>query len=128
MIKIVFKNLEESELAKEAVLDRLQATVDRFPELREHKITVTLSMDNSPLKPGPDYFNVKLVIIGKKYKEIILEKSASSLYIALADVTGHALERLNRYGDKQRVKQRSRERKLLKKRAASKADARLSSL
>ena len=29
MIRVVFKNLEESELAKEAVYDRLQATIDR---------------------------------------------------------------------------------------------------
>jgi ribosome-associated translation inhibitor RaiA len=115
MIRIVFKNLEESELAKEATLERMQTTIDRFPDLKNHRITVTLSMDNSPLKPGPDVFKVKMIIVGKKYEQIALEKSAMSLYVALADVVEHALERLNRFGDKKRVKQRNHERRLLHK-------------
>jgi len=113
MIRIIFKDLDESELAKEAVFDRIQATMDRFPDLTRHKLTFTLSMDNSQFKPGPDLFKVKLVITGKKYGGIILEKSAISLYTALADVSNHMLERLNRYGDKKRIKDRSLARKIL---------------
>lgn len=122
MIRIIFKNLEESELARDAAIERIQATVDRFPDLEGHRMTLTLSMDNSPLKPGPDLFKVKLRIVGKKYNNIFLEKSAISLYIALADVVEHALERLNRFGDKQRVKQRNRERKLLKQSRTQQGD------
>jgi hypothetical protein len=113
MIRIIFKDLEESALAKEAVHSRLQATMDRFPDLAGHRLTVTLSMDNSQFKPGPDLFKVKLVIVGKKYGGIILEKSAISLYAALADLSNHALERLNRFGDKQRIKNRTHARKIL---------------
>jgi hypothetical protein len=116
MIRIIFKGLDESELAKEAVLERIQATIDRFPDLEGHKLTFTLSMDNSQFKPGPDLFNVKLIITGKKYGGVVLEKSAMSLYTALAQVSAHALERLNRFGDKQRIKNRTLARKLLQTR------------
>ena len=112
MIRIVFKNLEESELAKSVVQERLHTTLERFPDLIDHRMAVTLSMDNSPLKPGPDMFKVKLMITGKKYRNIVLEKSAMSLYVALAEVVDHTLERLNRFGDKQRVKSRAASRQL----------------
>ncbi len=114
MIRIIFKDIEESELAREAVHDRIQATIDRFPDLEGHKLTFTLSMDNSPFKPGPDLFKVKLIITGKKYGGVVLEKSAMSLYTALADLSNHTLERLNRVGDKHRIKNRTIARKLLR--------------
>lgn len=116
MIRIIFKDLDESELAKEAVHDRIQAIKDRFPDLEEHKLIFTLRMDNSQFKPGPDLFKVKLIITGKKYGGVVLEKSATSLYKALGDVSVHALERLNRFGDKRRIKNRNLERKLLQTR------------
>lgn len=112
MIRIIFKGLEESELVREAVHDRFEATLERFPDLEGHRITVMLSMDNSQFKPGPDLFKVKLVIVGQKYGGVILEKSAMSLYTALADVSNHALERLNRFGDRKRVKNRALARKI----------------
>jgi ribosome-associated translation inhibitor RaiA len=115
MIRIIFKNLDKSELAKDIVNERLQSTIDRFPDLRSHRLSVTLCMDNSPLKPGPDLFKVKLLITGKKYKNIVLEKSALSLYAALADVIEHTLERLNRFGDKERIKERTLARNFLKR-------------
>lgn len=113
MIRIVFKNLDESEIAKEVVQSAAQATFSRFPDLEGHEQTYTISMDNSQFKPGPDLFKVKLVIIGKKYGGLVLQKSAKSLYIALAELCEHSLERLNRFGDRQRVKNRARARKLL---------------
>lgn len=113
MIRIIFKNVDESELAKQAVYDRFQDTIDRFPDLEGHRITFTLSMDNSQFKPGPDLFKVKLVIAGKKYGGVILEKSSVSLYTALGDVYERTLERLNRFGDRQRVKNRTLARKIL---------------
>ena len=66
---------------------------------------MTISMKNSPFQAGPDVFSVKIQCHGGRYRGVILQKSASSLYIALADLVDHLLERLNRYGDKSRVKQ-----------------------
>jgi len=111
-MRIVFKNFDQSQLAKEAVEERLGDMVEKFPELKNHKISVTLSMENSPLQAGPDVFTVKVVIQSGPYGGTALSKSASSLYVALADVREHLLEVLNRTGDKIRVVHRSKERKL----------------
>lgn len=107
MVTVVFKNLDQSDLTKESVIARLQDTIDRFPDLVGHRITVTLSMENSPQQAGPDHFTVKIHVRGKKYRDVLLDKSAITIYLALADVNEHLLERLNRMGDRKRVKQRS---------------------
>lgn len=107
MIRVIFKGLDKSELAKNLVHERISTVVGRFPDLKSHRMDLTLSMENSPTQAGPDVFTVKLFINGKRYKSISIQKSAPSLYIALADVVEHSLERLNRYGDKIRVKRRN---------------------
>ncbi len=113
MIEVAFKNLEQSEFTKSITLERAQTIIDRFPDLQQHKMKITLSMENSPRQAGPDVFKVRFLVLGKKYSKIILEKAGSTFYLALADAVNHMLERLNRYGDKKRVKQRNRNRKLL---------------
>lgn len=111
MIKVIFKNLDSSELAREAAVERMLSIVEKFDELKRSRIVVTLEMQNSPIQPGPDLFNVKVQVNGGRYQGVRVEKSASSLYVALADVVDHMLETLNRFSDKVRVKNRSRARK-----------------
>ncbi len=114
MIQVVFKNLKESEFVKEAAIEKMKSMIERFPDLSDHKITSTLSMENSPLKPGPDLFTVKIVISGWRYKDLVLKKSGPNIYAAMAEVFDYALERLNRYGDKNRVKELKKQRDLQK--------------
>lgn len=111
-MRIVFRNLEKSELAKEAVKERLGDMVEKFPKLKDHRITVTLFMENSPAQPGPDSFGVKVLIQGRDYRNVSLCKTSPSLYRALADVKEHLLEVLNRTGDRTRVAERAMERRL----------------
>ena len=111
MIQIVFKNLDKSELAKEAVFDRVGDLIAKFPELQTSKIVVTLEMLNSPQQAGVDVFSVKFRVGSGRYGGISLEKSSRSMYVALADVVDHALERLNRYGDRKRVVERGQARR-----------------
>lgn len=110
-MRIVFRNLDKSTLVKETVEERIGEVFEKFPKLREHRITVTLSMENSPIQAGPDFFSVRVLIQGPDFKQIKLEKNSQNLYVALADVKEHLLEQLNRFGDKNRVRQRSRARK-----------------
>ncbi len=114
MILIKFKNLEKSELARQAVQERIEALVEKFSDLRESKIQVTLEMENSPTKAGPDLFKVKLYVSRGRYNGVTVEKSQSNLYVALAEVADHMLEALNRLGDRVRVKERTRARRLSK--------------
>jgi ribosomal subunit interface protein len=112
MIHIKFKNLDKSEMAREAVHDRLASLVEKFPDLSESKIQVTLEVENSPKQSGPDVFKVKLFISRGRYDGITVEKSHTNIYVALADIVDHMLERLNRSGDKTRVKERAAARSL----------------
>lgn len=111
MMRVVFKDLESSEIARNIVTERIQSVIERFPDLARSRLTVTLSMQNSPAQAGPDLFSVKLVSQGGRYKDVVMEKSASNLYVALADLVEHLLERLNRRGDRARVKERAIARK-----------------
>lgn len=111
MIKTTFKNLEKSDLAREVVEERIGDLVEKFPELSSHSILITLSMDNSSAKSGPDEFGVKLHIKGKKFDDLIMEKKSGTLYRAVADVVDAMLERLNRRTDKMRITERSKSRK-----------------
>ena len=114
MIQIKFKNLDKSEIAREAVQERIEVLVLKFDDLCDSKIQVTLQMENSPLQAGPDLFKVKLHVSRGRYAGITVEKSDSSLYVALAEVVEHMLEVLNRFGDRARVKERKRARELTK--------------
>ncbi len=111
MMQVFFKNLDKSEFAKEAALERLETVIHRFPDLSASRIFVTLSMENSPTQAGPDLFRVKVHCRGGRYKDVTLEKTAPNLYAALAEVVEHFLERLNRFGDRERVKNRTASRK-----------------
>ena len=110
MITVNFKNLRKSELVKEAILDRLEDDLIRFPDLNDCRVFVTVSMDNSPEQAGPDLFRVKLRITSGRYKGIILEKSGINFYLALAEMNESLLERLNRFVEKKRVKRRGKAR------------------
>lgn len=112
MIQIKFKNLEKSELAKEAVAERVEALVEKFDDLSDSRITVTLEMENSPTQAGPDVFNVKLHVARGRFDGTTVTKSHSNLYVALADLVDHMLEKLNRAGDRERVKERTKARQL----------------
>lgn len=112
MIHLKFKNLEKSEIAREAVHVRIEALVEKFPDLSESKIQITLEMENSPAQAGPDLFRVKLHVCRGRYDRITVEKADASLYVALAEVVDHMLEKLNRFGDRMRVKERTKARKI----------------
>lgn len=91
MIKVTFKNLEKSELARDVAIERLEVLLDKFPDLRQSRIVVTLEMQNSPAQAGPDLFVVKFQVSGGRYSGVFV-KASTSLYVALADIVDHMLE------------------------------------
>lgn len=98
---------------KESIANRLSDDLERFPDLTEDAISVLVEMENSPFQAGPDLFRVKLRITKGRYQGVILEKTAGSFYTALGELNENLVERLNRFGDKHRVKQRKRARKII---------------
>jgi ribosome-associated translation inhibitor RaiA len=113
MIKIYFKNLDKSELAKDVIHEKIDLLTEKFEDLKKCQIQITLEMENSKLQAGADLFSVKLHISEGRYKGVTVKKSNSNMYIALAEVVDHVLEVLNRSGDKKRVVGRNQIRSLL---------------
>ncbi|MFN7728559.1 MAG: hypothetical protein ACK5P7_05340 [Bdellovibrio sp.] len=104
MIQIKFKNLEKSQLASEAALERIEGLILKFPDLAKSHVQLTLEMQNSPFQAGPDLFKIKLCTTRGRYTGIVVEKEDANLYVALAELTDDMLEVLNRFGDRERVK------------------------
>jgi ribosome-associated translation inhibitor RaiA len=107
---IKFKNLKKSDLTRLAVKEKVEPLIRKFPDLEEGGIQVTLEMENSPFKPGPELFKVKLFVSRGRYRGIVVKKSDANLFLALADLLNHMLEKLNRFGDRRRVKERKKAR------------------
>lgn len=114
MIQVIFRSLKNSEFVKKEVLERFDHFVDRFPDLKNHLIKVTLAMENSPRHPGPDLFKVKVNINGSRYQEVILEKSSQNIYAAISEVSHRLLERFKRNVSKERMRTIKQKRNLLK--------------
>ncbi len=112
MITVHFKNLEKSLLAKEAAISKVNNIIQKFPSMKNSKIKIFLEMQNSPIQAGPDLFKVKVYIASGFYSGIVIQKSHSNLYVALAYVSDYLLERLNRFSDKIRIKARNNARKI----------------
>lgn len=112
MIRILFRNIDPSDMLRETIEERLHPILDKFPDLKTHKVSLSIQMENSPFKAGADLFTLKMRINGDRYKELVLKKSSPNFYLALAEVHEHLLERLNRYGDRERVKNRKQVRTL----------------
>jgi ribosome-associated translation inhibitor RaiA len=110
MISVAFKNLEPSDLARTSAHERMAVLVDKFPELNNHRIRITLEMENAPNKRGADSFSVTVRIQGTKYRNIMVRRDNIQLYPALAKVMDSLLETLNRSGDRVRVTDRAAER------------------
>jgi ribosome-associated translation inhibitor RaiA len=111
VMKIVFKNLKNSDLVSRAVKDRFAPLLNKFPQLQGHRLTVTLEMENSPVKPGRDSFSAKVLVDGRKFRGLNLRRRSDNLYAALAEVTDGMLELLNRAGEKSRMRRRREQRR-----------------
>lgn len=100
MLKIVFKNMESSKLAKDIVQEKINPIIEKFPSLNGHKVTLTLEMENSPKHAGPDLFTVSLMVTGKIYKGLKTKRASSNFYVATADLADGLNQLLSRESDR----------------------------
>jgi len=114
MSQIVFRNLAPSDLTRAFVEERLSQLTAKFPDLRRNHLRVTLRMENSPVQAGPDLFTITLAVGSGRYRGVRLQKSALHFYQALSELMEAMLERLNRWGDRERVRFRQQERRFLR--------------
>ena len=110
MVKVVFKNLEKSEIVRSVTTERIEKTINKFSELGKMAATVIVSREHSHEHSGADLFSAKLLLSGNGHKPVVLEKRAGTLYQAIAMVTDRALEILQRVlsRDRQNIRHKRR--------------------
>lgn len=106
MIQVKFRRLAKSEFIKSKVTERLEALVDKFPELSKSDLIATLDVENTPSQPGRDSYTVKLSINRGQYRGVVISKRDIQFYGALSDVIHHAYETLHRLTEKMRQQKR----------------------
>lgn len=87
MFKIVFKNMKSSTLISANLHNRLGPVLEKYPYLKRHRVTVTIEMENSPLKAGPDFYSISVMLTGKIFKDLRMKKSSDNIYLAVSDLT-----------------------------------------
>lgn len=111
MVRVVFKNLEKSEFIQELVREKISHSLAKFPELENATTTITVGMENSQFRAGPDIFQVRLILLSRGLKPIVLEKEAASPYQAAALLSDRLFEVLHRAFDRRRERLRSEKRR-----------------
>jgi ribosome-associated translation inhibitor RaiA len=107
MLQIVFKNIDRSELTQSVVNRKFQSLIKSFPDLNNHKMTLTLERLNSKFGVGKKLFGVKFYINGRKFKNLVLEKRAQNFYQAIGDLGQSLQENLHRQSEKFKLKYQS---------------------
>ncbi len=109
MFRIVFKNMESSQLAKDFLQQKITLIIDKFPLLQGHRITITVEMENSPQQAGPDLFTLSSFVSGKNFRGLKIKKSSENFYHAAAELfdglnelLGQESHRLTKYKKKQK--------------------------
>jgi ribosome-associated translation inhibitor RaiA len=95
-MKIVFKNMKSSLNAQEIIKEKLEAVFEKFPTLSEHKVTLTVEMENSPRQAGPDQFTISTMVTGKVFKNLRIKKSSKNFYLTVTEVVNGFNKLLNR--------------------------------
>jgi ribosomal subunit interface protein len=96
MFKIIFKNMDSSELVKDIVSEKIQPIIEKYPALVGHQIVLTLEMENSPNQAGPDLFTVTSMVKGKTYKNLKIKRSSSNFYVAIGELADRFNEQLSK--------------------------------
>jgi ribosome-associated translation inhibitor RaiA len=111
VIKVVFKNLQKSDMVRDIAAERLEKMLSKFPDFDGLSSNVIISREHSPENAGINEYSVKLHIEGQGIKPMVLEKRAENFYQALALVSDRALELLHRAHEKDRLHKRQEKRK-----------------
>jgi ribosome-associated translation inhibitor RaiA len=103
MLNIILRNVEDAEQATQLVHELFEPLVRRFPDLREHRITVVLEEDPAPRgRHGSRSLSVKATVDGSRYRAMTLARMTDSLHAAIADVVARLRTMLNHAASKAR--------------------------
>jgi ribosome-associated translation inhibitor RaiA len=111
MVRVVFKNLEKSDMIRDIVGSKILHSLEKFPSLAKATATTIVSRDEARNKNGDEHFSVKLILAGNGIKPIIIEKSSNNLYQAVSIAADSAHEILHRASTRIRERTRLKQRR-----------------
>jgi len=91
--RFAYEKMEPSALAVDVVTARLSEIFQRFDVLRGVRALVTLRIDETLDVAKPDLFQIKLRIETGRLAGLLLDQSAPSFYVALANIGERLTER-----------------------------------
>ncbi|MBY0383582.1 HPF/RaiA family ribosome-associated protein [bacterium] len=104
MITIRFKNLKQSEFIKRSI-ENAFSSLNEDTDLPSPIVSVTVEMQNSPLKAGKDHFVVCSRLWTPEGKALFVKKSGENIFDAISECARTLTERISKQKNK-RISQR----------------------
>lgn len=111
MVKVIFKNLQKSDMVREIVTEKVQHVLSKFPDLKNAAATVFVEMENSLTHPGKDDFRIKLIMASRGNKPVVIQKESDNFYQAASVLADRLFDVLHRYVEKRRDTRRHQQRR-----------------
>lgn len=107
MLNIILRNVEQEEQARALVHERFEPLVKRFPDLREHRITVIVEEHpTSWNRQGARMLSVRTMVDGRKYRAMTLARMSDGVHAATAMAVSRLRALLGRAMSKARKRSR----------------------
>ena len=103
MVKVIFKNLERSDLIREIASEKVEKALEKYAVVDPLASTVVLSREHSREHTGVDEFSVKLMVGARGHKPVIVEKRSTTITQALASVLDRAMDLLHQSFARERL-------------------------
>jgi ribosome-associated translation inhibitor RaiA len=101
-----YKSLEKSDFIQKNLAEKWEKVLAKFPLVHNHHPHITVEMLNSPKHAGKDWYRIKFSLQDEYYGTLVQEAEGDNIYAAIEEVFHHLPQRLNKIGDKKRVKRR----------------------
>lgn len=83
-MKLIFKNFDHSEFLERKVEERILTVVQKYRDPKPIDLVVTIEMENSPFKKGPDVYSTSITLTGSGNLDCRLRKSAINAAASIA--------------------------------------------
>ena len=111
MVKVVFRNLANSEVMKNVIKEKVNHILSKFPNLDNSMATVIVGQGHSPTHASSDNIQIKLILTSRGFKPVVLSKEGESATAVIALLFDRLFEVVHRALERRREKTRSARRR-----------------
>lgn len=83
-MKLIYKNFDPSEFLLKKVEERILTVIKKYRDPKLINVVVTIEMENSPFKKGPDVYSTSVTLTGAGILDCYLTKSAINASASIA--------------------------------------------